>query len=316
MRILLVTPARPGSRLGNRVTALRWQTALRALGHRVRIAMGFVPGFDLVVALHAKKSAHAILAAAAAAVPTVLAMTGTDLYRDIRVSRLAVRALEAADRIVVLHELGAQDLPRGLRRKVRVVEQSAVMPPSGEVRRVPHRVSVIGHLRAEKDPFRTAMAVRGISVGSRPPPLEIVHVGRALSEGMERRAEREMGKNPRYEWLGERSPAATRRILAQSWLLVLSSRIEGGANVLSEALIARTPILASRIPSSVGILGSDFPGFFPVGDTGALRRLLERTLSDKPFYRSLLRAGAARRPRFHPARERDAWRALLAEFSP
>ena len=302
-----MTPARPGSTLGNRATAVRWQRALRALGHRVRIATVFVPGaFDVVVALHAKKSAAAVLAAKKLGIPVVLAMTGTDLYRDITVSRLAARALDAADRIVVLHELGARDLPARLRNKVAVVEQSAVMP---SVARVRYRVAVVGHLRSEKDPFRTALAARGL-------PLDIVHVGGALNEPMGRRAAREMKHNSRYRWLGERSPAVARRVLASAWLLVLSSRIEGGANVLSEALIARTPILASRIPSSVGILGATFPGFFPVGDTGALRRLLERALSDEPFRRELLRAGDARRARFRPARERDAWRAVLAGLSP
>lgn len=151
------------------------------------------------------------------------------------------------------------------------------------------------------------MAVRSI------PEITVVHVGRALTPAMERRARQEMAINPRYRWVGERSPGATLKIIASSWLLVLSSRIEGGANVLSEALVARTPIVASRIPSSVGVLGEDFAGFFPVGDTRALERLLRRALSDARFYRSL--RAARRRPRFLPARERAAWRALLSELS-
>jgi putative glycosyltransferase (TIGR04348 family) len=306
VRILIVTPARPGSKLGNRVTALRWQRALRALGHRVRIESELVGGrFDVVVALHARKSARAVVEAP---VPVVLAMTGTD-YGDLRRSAAARSALAHADRIVVLHELGARELPREVRSKVRVIEQSAIMPAP---RRRGFDVVVVGHLRSEKDPFRAAHAARALPPSSR---IRIVHIGGALSEPMRVAAEREMARNPRYLWVGEKSPAATRRAIADAKLLVLSSRIEGGANVLSEALVARTPILASRIASSVGVLGADYPGFFPLGDTAALTRMLVRAESDPAFYRSLVRASARRRSRFLPSRERAAWRALLSELS-
>lgn len=301
-----MTPARPGSKLGNRVTALRWQRALWALGHRVRIATELSAGaFDLVVALHARKSSAAVLGAR---VPAVLAMTGTD-YRDLE-QAAARRALERADRIVVLHALGARALDASLRKKVRVIEQSAVMPAP---RRRGFDVVVVGHLRAEKDPFRAALAARALPPSSR---IRVVHLGGALSEPMRVAAEREMRRNSRYAWLGERSPAATRRTIANAKLLVLSSHIEGGANVLSEALVARTPVLASRIISSVGVLGADYPGFFPVGDTRALTRMLARAETDAAFYRALVSASARRRPRFLPSRERAAWRALLAELSP
>ena len=38
LRILIVTPAPPGTRHGNRTTAVRWSRHLRALGHGVDIA--------------------------------------------------------------------------------------------------------------------------------------------------------------------------------------------------------------------------------------------------------------------------------------
>lgn len=272
------------------------------------IATELRPGYDLVVALHARKSADAVEGARALGVPCVLTMTGTDLYRDVRTSAEAQRSLELADFIVVLHELGAKDLPRAVRSKVRVIAQSAVAARSRARREFD--VAVVGHLRDEKDPFRAAEASRLLDQDSR---VRIVHVGRALTDEMGVRAEAEQRDNPRYVWLGERSPAATRTIVASSRLLVLSSIMEGGANVLSEALVARTPILSSRIPSSIGVLGRDHPGFFRVGDTRALARLIGRAEQDPRFYRSLVRAGDARRGLFRPARERAAWRALLAE---
>jgi hypothetical protein len=91
--------------------------------------------------------------------------------------------------------------------------------------------------------------------------------------------------------------------------------MEGGANVLSEAIAADVAILASRIPSSIGILGARHPGFFPVGDDRALARLIVRAALDAHFFARLRRAGAARRAMLSPARERAAWRALLAESS-
>jgi putative glycosyltransferase (TIGR04348 family) len=304
MRILIVTPAPPRSRLGNRITALRWRRILVELGHRVTIATELRDGFDVVVALHARKSADAV---ARATVPVVLAMTGTDLYRDVGSSAAAARSLALAAKIVVLHPDGGLALPRAVRSKVRVITQSAIAASAR--RRREFDVVVVGHLREEKDPFRAAEAVRGLEDSN----ARVVHVGRALDEGMRRRAEREQRENPRYVWLGERSPAATRGLIASARLMVLSSIMEGGANVLSEALVARTPILASRIPSSVGVLGADHPGFFRVGDTGALTRLIRRAETDPQFYRALVRAGDKRRPLFRPARERVAWRALIAE---
>ena len=268
------------------------------------IATELREGFDVVVALHAKKSAAAV---AGATVPCILAMTGTDLYRDIRTSDDAVRSLALAARVVVLHEGGELQLPRFARSKARVIAQSAIAVTPRKRR--DFEVVVVGHLREEKDPFRAAEAVRALT-DSR---VRVVHVGRALSDEMRLGAEREQRENPRYRWLGERSPAATRGLIASARLLVLSSIMEGGANALSEALVARTPILASRIPSSVGVLGKDHPGFFRVGDTRGLARLIARAEDDPRFYRALVRAGDTRRALFRPSRERAAWRALLAE---
>jgi len=309
VRVLIVTPARAGSTLGNRATALRWQRHLRALGHRVSIATTYREGpWDVVFALHAKKSASAVFAARARGTPCVLAMTGTDLYRDVARSARARRALVEADRIVVLHERGADDLPSAVRSKVRVVEQSAVVAPRT---RRGFDVVVVGHLRAVKDPFRAAMAARRLPESS---AIRVVHVGGALTDAMQRRAEREMRVNRRYVWLGERAPAAARAWIARARVLVLSSQMEGGANVLSEALVAGTPILASRIPSSVGVLGHDYPGFFPVGATDALVRLLLRVESEPGFLSALRRAGRARRARFAPQCEQATLRALLREL--
>jgi glycosyltransferase involved in cell wall biosynthesis len=97
-----------------------------------------------------------------------------------------------------------------------------------------------------------------------------------MTAAMANRARKEMNTNKRYRWLGEQTRSRALRILNRSYLSVLSSRMEGGANVLSEAIAASVPILALRIDGNVGILGADYPGYFDVGNTTQLARLLSR----------------------------------------
>lgn len=79
-------------------------------------------------------------------------------------------------------------------------------------------------------------------------------------------------------------------------------------------MVAGLPVVASRIPGSIGLLGADYPGFYPVEDTEALRALLLRCESDPGFYRDLETACAARRALFQPERERAGWQAVLGEL--
>ena len=95
---------------------------------------------------------------------------------------------------------------------------------------------------------------------------------------------------------------------------MLASRLEGGANALGEAAVLGVPILASRVPGNVGLLGARHPGLFAFGDTRALRRLLLRAESDASFRARLARASRRIAPLFRPARETAAWRALLREL--
>ena len=76
----------------------------------------------------------------------------------------------------------------------------------------------------------------------------------------------------------------------------------------------RVPILASRIEGTIGQLGRGYPGFFPVGDTAALARLLHRVETEGAFRRDLLAAMRAVAPRFRRSTERGAWRDLLRSF--
>ncbi len=316
MKVLVVTPAPPGSRSGNRITAVRWARLLAGLGHRVAVAQEYRgQRCDVLVALHAGRS-HASMVRYRAdrpRAPLVLALTGTDVYGAIQVSADARLSLELADRLVVLQPLAVEELPEPLRPRARVIYQS-VPPPRFAVAPRPGRfdVCVLGHLRPVKDPFRTAEAARLLPPESR---LRVWHLGAALSEDMERQARAEQASNPRYRWLGERPRPRALRTLARSHLLSLTSISEGGANVVGEAVTVGTPVVSSRVPGSVGLLGEDYPGCYPVGDTQALADLLWRAEKDVAFYEGLRQRCDALRQVFEPPAEARSWAELLAELS-
>ena len=310
-RIAIVTPARPGARSGNRHTAQRWAGFLRELGHRVSLGTQWDGrACDLLLALHARRS-HAAIAGFRARYPDrplVVALTGTDLYRDLPRSREARESLRLADSVIVLQEDALRLLQGSLRKKTRVVYQSANpsvrrAPPQG-----PLRVAVVGHLRKEKDPFRAAHALRQVRGD-----VEVVQVGDALSPDYARQAEALMRRDRRYRWLGGRSHAQALGWIARSHLLVVSSAMEGGANVISEAARIGTPVLASRVSGNVGMLGRDYPGYFTLFDTKALSRLIEKSMKEKRFIRELGRALAGRRGLFAPAAERAALGRVVRE---
>lgn len=315
MLIRMITPAPPRSRYGNRVTALRWERHLRALGHRVVLGQHWDgKPCDLMIALHARRSfpAMAQYREKFPAAPLVLALTGTDLYRDIKTDPDAGKALQMADLLVTLQPLAEQELAPSLREKVRVVLQSAKPPPGG-IRKIQRyfQVCVVGHLREEKDPFRAALASARLPDHSR---IRVVHAGGAMDKKMAAEARRMEAAFPRYHWIGERPPWQIRRLLARSHLMVLSSRMEGGANVISEAISAGLPVLASDIPGSRGLLGPSYPGYYPVEQEEKLARLMIRSESDPAFYRDLEKQVKSLRKAFSPDQEQKQWKAILDEL--
>lgn len=316
MRIRLITPALASARNGNSVTALRWRRILSDLGHELSVQQDYDGGScDLMIALHALRSFESIrrFRDEHPELPLIVALTGTDLYRDIKKSPKARQSLELATRLVVLQPKAMADLPEYLHPKIRVIYQSAKQL-NGKIPQGKNgfRVCVIGHLRPEKDPLRTALAARYLPGSSR---VRVLHVGRALSDELKKRALAETKRNARYRWLGELPHWRTLRMLAGSHLLALTSRMEGGSNALCEAIAASVPVVASRIPGLMGTLGEDYPGYFPVGDTRALARLLVKVESDPEFYRDLKARCARLLPLVDPERERASWRELLLELS-
>lgn len=296
---------------------MRYGRLLRALGHRARVLEAWDGGrADVLIVLNAQRGARSILRARRERpeLPIVVVVTGTDVYTHLGASAIMARALDAASRIVGLQSDCLRVLGPRWRPKSRAILQSYDGP------RLPHRVSdahfdfaLLGHLRAEKDPFRAALAARRLPAESR---VRVLHAGKALKPALGLRARSEGESNPRYRWLGPLSRRAALTLLSKSRALILSSRIEGGPGVFSEALALGVPILASRIPASVSILSARHPGLFTAGNSAELAALMRRAECEPRFLARLAAASRRLAPQFEPAVERAAWKQLLAELQP
>ena len=316
MKISLITPAPPRSRKGNRITAVRWSRHFRDLGHSVRIEEEYHGReCDLMVGLHAKRSARSIkrFREDHPDRPLIVALTGTDLYKDIRTNADAQLSIDLADRLIVLQSMGLRELPERLREKVHVIVQSVKVPAGVfRPRKSAFEVCVVGHLRPVKDPFRAAEAARLLNASSK---IEVLQMGGALSREMADRARDEAATNPRYRWIGEVPRWKALRLLSRSRLHVLSSEMEGGANVLCEAIACAIPTIASRISGSIGLLGEDYPGYFPVGDDKALARLMYRAGREPEYLAKLRSAVSALAETFTPEKERQSLDEALARLA-
>jgi putative glycosyltransferase (TIGR04348 family) len=312
--LVIVTPALAAANNGNWQTARRWAQMLAA-DYRVRVAADWQQGDEqLMVALHARRSAASVMRWRSVHPhrPLVLVLTGTDLYRDIAVDSAAQNSLQLADRLVVLNELGLQRLPPGLRAKGVVCLQSTPARQRLDKTARHLRALMVGHLREEKSPqtyFEAAvrLAARG--------DILLDHVGAGLDEALAAGACALAQQQPRYRWLGALPHAATRRRIQAAHVLVHASRIEGGAHAITEAITSGTPVLASRIDGNVGLLGADYGGYFPWGDAQALAALLQRCRDDAAMLPALRAQCALRAARFEPRLERQTLLDLLRPFS-
>ena len=265
-----------------------------------------------MVAIHAWRSASSIarFRQQFPGHPLVVALSGTDIYR-FRHSHPeeTLRSLGMADALVCLHDLVSRAIPEAHRKKLHVIHQSAA--PLKRARSPSVRtfdVCVVGHLREEKDPFRAAYAARTLPEQSR---LRVIHLGKAHNDEWAGQARAEMEINPRYHWRDEVGAWQVREQFVKTHALVHSSIMEGGANVISEAVVADVPVIASDIDGNVGLLGEDYPGYYPVADTDALCALLQRAETDQSFLQLLNKHGNERKHLFAPERESRRWNALL-----
>ncbi len=316
--LCIVTPALADANNGNWQTARRWASMLS--GHyRVRVAREWVPGEggDVLLALHARRSAASVAAWASEHPdrPLVLALTGTDLYRDIATDATAQRSLALAHRLIVLQAQGPLALPEALRGKCRVVFQSGTRRQTLAKTTTHLRAVMVGHLRDEKWPQTLFEAARLLHPDE---GIHIDHIGAALDPALGEAAQVTAQACPHYRWLGGLPHAATRARIQRAHVLVHTSRMEGGAHVLLEAVLCGTPVLASQIDGNVGMLGTGYGGYFPPGDAPALARALRDCCAGlgQPSGRlaALQAQCEARAPLFDPRTEQANLLAVLQEL--
>lgn len=289
---------------------MRYARFLKAAGMRVQLLDAWKgEACDLLIALHAKKSAASALAFARVHPerPLIVVLTGTDLYRDLARSQRAQRALDLASAIVVLQSDALRLLKASWRKKATVAIQSAVAEKAPRRRHTGLRAVVLGHLRTEKDPLRAGYALQYIPRDLR---ITVIQAGAALSDRFAVSARRIEERDRRYQYVGEVSHARAATLLSQSDVLVISSRMEGGANVVCEAIANGVPVIASRISGNIGLLGPDYPAYFTVANAHELACLLERCLQSE-FLRDLRRRVQALQPLVRPEREQRIIQALV-----
>jgi len=304
--ICIVSPGTARDNNGNWHTADRWARFLRD-DYDVAVQETWSerwPAPDLLIALHARRSAPspADFRLHHGDRPAVLVLTGTDVYHDIHHDAEAECALLLADALVVLQPAALDELPAGVRPSAHVIYQSA--EALAALPGIPGRkdITMVGHLRAVKDPATFMRAAALVTA----PGVFMLQIGAALDADLERLAERTGDAVGHYAWPGGTSREAARDCIRRSHALAICSTMEGGANVIVEAITSGVPVLASDISGNCGMLGDDYAGFFPVGDATALARLIDRSVQDAAFMAALRTQCAARAPLFAPEAERPA----------
>jgi putative glycosyltransferase (TIGR04348 family) len=317
MRIQLITRSPRSSSNEAAVSARRWDCMFRSLGHRVEVTARYRGrSADLLVAIEATENAESIrrFHEEHPCSPIVIMLGANEAYRDLQSETELLELLDTATRLVVTQGRTGVSFPPHLRRKTWLIHQSALplirrpRPP-----RDTFQICVVGHQRPSDDAFRVAQAVRALPETSK---VRVIHVGQTDSEHLEQRAQEESRNNDRYLWLGSRSHSQMRRLIAGSHLVAITARREGAMSGLSEAVMSAVPVVSSRLYGPRGLLGDDYAGFFPPGDTGALAELIQKAETNSEFY-DRLKAQCGRAARYlQPERERAALRELLEELTP
>lgn len=312
--LVIVTPALPQVNNGNGHTAARWTQFLSAKYHVTTVLSWQGEPADALIALHARRSAESIEKFSKTNRPIGLVLTGTDLYRDILVDAQAKQSLLLAKRIVTLQPAGLATLAPDCQTKASFIYQSAVARAKLTPRKSTFDIVMVGHIRAEKDPLTALRAVTMLKL----PALRLRVIGQNTMDGSQGNLGLEVQcfaqQEARIELLGALDHTQTRREISRARVLILPSVMEGGANVLIEAVTSGTPVLASHVNGNIGMLGENYAGYFPLGDAAALASLIERAHSDLAFLDKITSQCEARKALFTPAQERSHVLAFAASL--
>lgn len=321
--LVIVSPALADSNNGNWQTAKRWSDLLDS-HYSSRITKHWpdvepMQDTSIMLALHACRSTDSIHAWAASKGKNcecpglVVALTGTDLYRDIHTHPEAINSLHLAEHLIVLQDKAVEAVPERYRYKTHVVYQSTSAMPTITNKGPILKVLMVGHLREEKMPETYLQAAQILKDEA---GIELEHVGEALDEKYIQWIKQTTASCPNYHWLGGLSYAQSRKKMQEAHVLVHCSKMEGGAHVIMEAVRSGTPVLASRIDGNVGMLGENYSGYFELGNAQQLARLLlqirdelkvrNRTDMGVDLIRQLQRQADQRATLFTPQQEQES----------
>jgi len=141
----------------------------------------------------------------------------------------------------------------------------------------------IGRLVEQKDYPTTLKALALLSKTKRNFEYKVIGEG-ALQQSLSRLG-KDLGIAQSISWIGKTKQVIN--YLNESDVFILSSNYEGFGLVLLESMKQGTPILASNCPAIVEVVGKDYLGLFPVGDSEALAKLLY-ACNDLSFLQALI----------------------------
>ncbi len=261
-------------------------------------------------AVHAFRASHPTR-------PIIVVLAGSDLYQSKTEleSQQTLLTMSEATALVVAQAEALESIPDELRGKCKIIPKSVDLPATCQPKSDDDNgfeAIVVSNLRPEKDPLLAAEAALSLPGDSE---LRVTHYGIELDRELAEKARAAASlPNSRYRWLGSASHGQTLQVISSADLFINSSIFEGGANAVCEAIALGTPVLATRIPGNVGILGADYPGLYPAGDALALKALLLRCERCPEFVENLKMHCAKIAPTFLPESESRLWANLIHDL--
>jgi glycosyltransferase involved in cell wall biosynthesis len=223
------------------------------------------------------------------------------LWKRAAVKRLAYRWLDLAVTVSCANAAFVRDRQGVAGHKIRVVYNGVEDPPrTGTRDAVRARLGVaaedvvvwfVGNLFPHKGLQETLQAVSMIRSAS----ARLFVVGDGPERGPAEALARAKGLESRVVFLGRRTAAEVRGLLAAGDLLALPSRIEGMPYTILEAMAAALPVVSTAvygIPEAVA--DGDTGLLVPPGDVDALADALESLVGDAPARRRMGDAARAR----------------------
>lgn len=263
--------------------------------------------------LQAVDSQPGLRRAKAAGAKTVLILTGSDINVHLKGDEARkAEIFSTCDVIVCMHPLIKRKVPKQFQDQLHFIRQSFDDSAQPATARLTKAFSYVANIRRIKRPETVLRAADFL----RDTDLEIVHAGGVWGE------EYSCWPNynglphaQNYRWLGGQTHAESLALIGSSRATIVASEAEGGSNVLSEAIVLGTPVITSNNECCVGLLGSNYPGIFDIGDSRGLSELIRRAAFDEDFYSDLVARTSELRSGFTFDTEVAAWREVFANMS-